>query len=79
MVGGPVGSAVGAAAGAAIGIAVDMTMNAGVALMQRSKLEVDVQESLDATRQEWQEKQLAELERVQDVWYEYAEALLDTE
>lgn len=52
---GPVGSAAGAAAGAAIGLTVDLTVNAGVALLCRSDFEKDVQDSLDATRLEWEE------------------------
>jgi len=73
---GPVGSAAGAAAGAAIGLGVDLTVNAGVALIHRSAFERDVNDSLQATCVEWEERLLPELDRVQDVWFGHAEALL---
>ena len=77
LLGAPLGGAVGAAVGAAIGIGVDMGVNLGVALMQRSDLQRDVQESMRATIQEWEELVLRpELERVQAIWYEHAEGLL---
>ena len=61
-----------AATGAAIGVGVDMTVNAGVALMQRSAFEQDIRDSLDATRMEWEDRLLPELERVQSIWYDHA-------
>jgi hypothetical protein len=68
---------VGAVAGAAIGGSVDMTVNAGVALMQRSAFVEDVRESLNATQSEWEDRLWPELERVQSVWFGHAdEALL---
>mmetsp|Transcript_20033 Transcript_20033/g.28375 ORF Transcript_20033/g.28375 Transcript_20033/m.28375 type:complete len:475 (-) Transcript_20033:56-1480(-) len=73
---GPVGAAAGAAAGAAIGLGVDMSVNAGVALMQSSAFEKDVRDSLDATVLEWEERLLPELERVQGIWFDHAEGLL---
>ena len=76
MLGGPVGGAVGAAAGAAVGIGLDMTVNAGVALLQRGTLEQDVREALDATVLEWEERLQPELERVSSVWFDHAAAAL---
>eukprot|EP00978_Attheya_sp_CCMP212_P003515 scaffold7251_cov43-Attheya_sp.AAC.1 len=74
MVGGPVG----AAAGAAFGIGVDMTVNAGIAMMQRPALQADIHDSLDATLLEWEERLLPELERVHTLWFDHAESLLET-
>lgn len=73
---GPVGAAAGVAAGAAIGLGVDVTVNAGVTLMQRPALERDVRDSLDATVLEWEERLLPELERVQGIWFDQAAALI---
>lgn len=73
---GPVGAAAGVAAGAAIGLGIDMTVNAGVTLMQRPALEQDVRDSLDATVLEWEERLLPELERVQGIWFDQAAALI---
>jgi hypothetical protein len=71
------GGPVGALAGAAVGIGMDMTVNAGVALMQRSTFERDVEESLDATLLEWEDRLLPEVERVvRDIWFGQAEAML---
>lgn len=70
------GGALGATVGAAVGIGVDVAVNAGVALMQRSALEQDVRESLDATLMEWEERLRPELDRAQSVWFGHAEDLL---
>jgi len=72
-VAGPIGAL---AAGAAIGLGVDVTLNKGVALMQQSSFEEDVSESLDAMKMEWMDVLLVELENVQDLWFDYADALL---
>lgn len=65
VVGGPLG----AAAGAAVGIGVDMTVNAGVALMQRSAFETDLKDSLDVTVKEWQDRLFPEMDEVQEIWF----------
>jgi hypothetical protein len=73
VAGGPLGAGI----GAAIGIGIDMAMNAGVSLIQRDAFEKDVQESLDATLLEWEERILPEVDRiVQDVWFAGAEDAL---
>lgn len=77
--GGVLGGPLGATVGAAVGIGVDVAVNAGVALMQRSALEKDVHESLDATLMEWEERLRPELDRVQSVWYGHAVGLLQIE
>lgn len=76
VLGGPVGGAVGAAAGAALGIGLDMTVNAGVALLQRGTLEQDVREALEATVLEWEELLQPEIERVCSIWFDHAAAAL---
>lgn len=76
VLGGPIGGAVGAAAGAAVGIGLDMTVNAGVALLQRGPLEQDVREALEATVLEWEERLQPELDRVSSVWFDHAVAAL---
>jgi len=73
MVGGPVG----AAFGAAIGLGVDVMANAGVALVQRSSFEEDVEKSLDATIREWENNLFPEMERIHRIWFDHAESLLD--
>jgi hypothetical protein len=73
---GPAGAAIGAVAGAAIGLGVDFGVQAGVSLMQRPAFEADVLTALDATAQDWEERLLLELERVEAVWFERAMATL---
>ena len=76
IMGGPLGGVAGAITGAAVGIGLDMTVNAGVALMQRSTLEQDVHEAIDATRLEWESCLQAELDRVHATWFDHAAAVL---
>eukprot|EP00977_Amphora_coffeiformis_P017714 scaffold5873_cov172-Amphora_coffeaeformis.AAC.11 len=76
ILGGPLGGAVGAAAGAALGIGLDMTVNAGVALLQRGALEQDVREALEATVLEWEELLQPEIVRVSSIWFDHAAAAL---
>ena len=73
IAGGPVGAAV----GAAVGIGVDMTVNAGIGLMQRSSFEKDVKESLEATILEWEDTLFPELERIHDMWFDHAVSMID--
>jgi len=74
MTAGPFGAAI----GAAIGLGVDVAVNAGVALMQRSAFEKDVEEGLFATATEWEENIfLPELEKIQDLWFDQALSVLD--
>lgn len=74
VAGGPLGGAM----GAAIGVGMDMALNKGISLMQRSAFEKDVQESLDATLLEWEERMLPEVDRViQEEWFGQLEAMLE--
>ena len=74
LVGGPLlGGVAGAVAGAALGVGVDMTVNLGVAVMQRSAFEQDVRDCLEETLQEWEDTLGQELANVQSVWYGHAE------
>lgn len=69
---GPAGAAVGGAAGAMLGLGVDFGVQTGLALMQRPSFEADVHTALESTVQNWEEKLLPEIERVQSVWFERA-------
>lgn len=54
--------------GAAAGLGVDYTINAGVELMNRDAFVEDMKEALGATRHQWKQQLLAELNRVVSVW-----------
>lgn len=72
LLGGPLG----AVAGAAVGVGIDLTLNAGVALIQRPALEQDIRQALEATIQEWEERLTPEVERAQSTWFDHATSIL---
>lgn len=76
LLAGPLGAIFGSATGAAVGVGVDMTINAGISLMQRDSFENDVSEAVDGTILELTERLWPEVERVQTVWFDHAENLM---
>ena len=69
----------GAVAGAAAGVGVDVTLNAGVSLLQRPKLEQDIRQALEATLLEWEERLAPEVESALSTWFDHAAAILKAE
>jgi hypothetical protein len=75
LAGGPLGAGM----GAAIGIGMDMAVNKSISLLQQSTFEKDVQESLDATMLEWEEKILPEVDSfVQEEWFQQLQTIVTT-
>jgi hypothetical protein len=72
LLGGPMAGIAGAVAGAAVGVGIDLTVNAGLSLIQRPALEKDLHDCIDATQDEWENRLMEELDRVHGIWFDHA-------
>lgn len=68
--GGPIGATVGVVVGATVALAVDWAVQQGVEMLSRTQFEKDVQEVVNSTNKQWQNKLLPSLLQSVDVKFE---------